>query len=115
MIAEEISMIIHTKAADSRLSDITITGAKISKDMRIAHVFVSFLMDTGDVETKLRSLRQAAGFFRTELGHRLQLKFVPEIRFLYDDSIERGQRIMNELDTLGISESEGETSPGEQV
>jgi ribosome-binding factor A len=105
LIAEEISLILRTKAADNRFLTITITGAKVSRDLKIAHVFVAFPSNISSAEQELAHLQQAGRFLRGELGRRLKMRYVPELKFIYDDSFERGQRIMAELDAISSETS----------
>ena len=109
MIAQEVSMILRTKSSDRRFTMVTVTGAKVSKDLRIAHVFVSVLGGDSDVEMCMQSLEAAQGFFRREIGRTLKLKFTPEIRFMFDDSLVRSQRIADELAEINApDEHEGD-------
>jgi ribosome-binding factor A len=72
----------------------------MSPDLRVAHVYVSVLGEGEDVEQSLASLRRAASFFRRELGTSLSLRYVPELNFRQDDTLERGLRIDRLLDSL---------------
>jgi ribosome-binding factor A len=108
-IAREISMIMLTKAANARFMKATVTHAKISSDLKIAHVYVSILTeDEKELQLILDTMNKAAGFFRTEIGHRLKLKYTPELRFVHDETIEYAQRIMAQIDELNLSSDEEE-------
>jgi len=80
----------------------------MSPDLRVAHVYVSVLGDEDDVEQSLASLRRAAGFFRRELGASLSLRYLPELIFRPDDTLERGLRIDQIIDSLHEETPEGE-------
>ena len=111
LISHEISMILRTKAADSRFDAVTVTGARVSSDLRIAHIYVSVLGDETARSKALKGLEQAARFFRGEVGRRLRMKYTPEIRFVFDEELERGQRIWQEIEQLRReteSEADGE-------
>lgn len=112
LIAEEVSMILRTKAADNRFATITITGAKVSRDLKIAHIFVAFPSSVQKQEVELAHLQQASRFIRGELGRRLEMRYIPELRFVIDDSFERGQRIIAELDAIS-SESPENINPAD--
>jgi ribosome-binding factor A len=92
-ILQEISSIAETELADPRLSFVTFTEVQITPDLRNARVFFSCL--GGDAERKRceEGLSHAAGVLRRELGRRLRLRFVPALRFEFDDSYERAERI----------------------
>jgi len=97
---EEISLLIQRRVRDPRLGFVTVTGVEVSPDLRVAHVYVSVLGSDDDVQRSLESLRRAAGFFRRELGASLSLRYLPELNFRPDDTLERGFRIDRLLDSL---------------
>jgi ribosome-binding factor A len=86
---------------------VTVTGVEMSPDLRVAHVYVSVLGEEEDVKESLASLRRAAGFFRHELGTSLSLRYLPELNFRQDDTLERGLRIDRLLDSLHEETAEG--------
>lgn len=100
LLHEELSVLIQRRARDPRLGFVTVTGVEMSPDLRIAHVYVSVLGSDDDVKQSLQSLRRAAGFFRRELGASLSLRYLPELNFRSDDSLARGLRIDQLLDSL---------------
>jgi ribosome-binding factor A len=108
LLHEEISLLIQRRARDPRLGFVTVTGVEMSPDLRVAHVYVSVLGSGGDVQQSLESLRRAAGFFRRELGASLSLRYLPELNFRPDDTLERGLRIDQLLDSLQEETSEGD-------
>jgi len=79
---------------------VTVTGVEMTPDLRVAHVYVSVLGSDDDVRQSLQSLRHAAGFFRHELGASLSLRYLPELNFRSDDSLARGLRVDQLLDSL---------------
>lgn len=108
LLHEEISLLIQRRVRDPRLGFVTVTGVEMSPDLRVAHVYVSVLGEEEDVEQSLASLRRAAGFFRRELGTSLSLRYLPELNFRQDDTLERGLRIDQLLDSLHEETAEGE-------
>lgn len=108
LLHEEISLLIQRRVRDPRLGFVTVTGVEMSPDLRVAHVYVSVLGDEDDVEQSLASLRRAAGFFRRELGASLSLRYLPELIFRPDDTLERGLRIDQIIDSLHEETPEGE-------
>lgn len=100
LIHEEISLLIQRRVRDPRLGFVTVTGVEVSPDLRVAYVYVSVLGSDDDVKRSLESLRRAAGFFRRELGASLSLRYLPELNFRPDDTLERGFRIDQLLDSL---------------
>ena len=89
-----ISEIIFDTARDEILKTVTITGAKVSKDLGYAKVYFTSLSDL-DKKTLLKEVNEASSFIRTEVANRLELRHTPELEFVYDDSIEYANRIEN--------------------
>lgn len=107
LLHEEISLLIQQRARDPRLGFVTVTDVEVSPDLRVAHVYVSVLGSDDDVKESLAGLRHAAGFFRRELGNSLALRYLPELNFKLDDSLERGFRIDRLLNSLHDETPEG--------
>lgn len=99
-IADILSSLIRAGLRDPRITPITITVVRMSVDLRIAHVNFTPLGGQGDPEAILKGLFSATGYLRRELGQRLQLRHVPELRFHLDDSITRGVEMTQLLDAL---------------
>jgi ribosome-binding factor A len=100
LLHEEISLLIQRRARDPRLGFVTVTGVEMSPDLRVAHVYVSVLGSDDEAQASLDSLSRAAGFFRRELGASLSLRYLPELNFRPDDTLERALRIDQLLDSL---------------
>ena len=103
----EIAEIIEHRLNDPRLSGlvVSVTDVEVTRDLSFAKVFVSVL-ETGETRTRaLQALQSAVGFVRHLLSTRLELREVPEIRFLHDTSIERGARVEELLRKLAHGES----------
>ncbi|MFK7873158.1 MAG: 30S ribosome-binding factor RbfA [Oligoflexales bacterium] len=77
---------------DPRLQDVTVTYVKVSADLQMASVYFRCYGDKSE-EEMLAGFKQCAGFLRKQLGGKIDLRRVPELRFFYDASIERGERI----------------------
>ncbi|MFB3924668.1 MAG: 30S ribosome-binding factor RbfA [Syntrophales bacterium] len=110
LIKAELSDIILRQIRDPRIGTVTITGVKLTDDLRSARVyFVRMGQDTntGDIR---EALQKAAGFLKKELGARLRLRYIPSITFVYDKSFEYGSRIEKLLDEVKSrdTESDGE-------
>jgi len=90
-IRKEISNIVQNELKDPRLPQIvSITSVETTKDLRYAKVYVSILGNEEDKKNAMSALKGAAGYIRREIGHRVQIRYTPEILFELDDSIERG-------------------------
>lgn len=114
-VREEVSDIVRD-LKDPRLGFVSVTDVELSRDARVAKVFVSVLGTDEDKENSLKALKSGAGFVRTELGRRIRLRHTPELLFRLDDSIERGSRIqalLGKLEASGSAERAPEdVSPG---
>lgn len=97
-IRRELSDLISTELKDPRLGLITLTGVEVSSDLAHAKVFFTSLADPARRAETVAGLRRAAGFLRSALGARLALYSVPELRFMYDESVESGMRLARLID-----------------
>jgi ribosome-binding factor A len=94
MMRREIAEILEHRLRDPRLgSMVSITDVEVTQDLSFARVFVSTLVSGPERERLLEALKAAAGFVRHELRPVLGLREVPEVRFVLDESIERGARV----------------------
>lgn len=106
LIRKEISKLLQREVRDPRLSGlISVTAVETMADLRFAKVFVSHLAGSEHKEELLRTLNAAARFFRGELGKVLELRYVPEIAFYWDDSIERGDQLSRLIDQANKSDA----------
>ncbi len=105
-ILREISDLLLRKVKDPRLKGITLTDVSVSKDLRRAHVYYS-VFGTGE-QKKLaqEGFESAKGYIRREIGERLQLRYVPDMRFSFDSSLEYGQKMEKILEELGSKKDE---------
>ena len=79
---------------------VTLTHVRMSRDLQHARVYYTTLGDTATRRETARGLRRAAPFLRSQLGRRIRVRHVPELTFVYDESIEREQRIAEVLEEL---------------
>ena len=93
MIRLRISTLIIRELRDPRIGMTTVTGVKMSPDLKQARVFVSVLGNEEDRRRSLQGLNSAAAHIRHLIGLELRLKNTPELTFVYDSSIEYGARI----------------------
>ncbi len=103
-IIKEISMLLLTDVKDEDLKNVTITYANVSNDLSFAKVYFTTL-DDYKKDKVLRDMNNAAGYFRSELAKRLDLRTVPELKFIYDDSIEYGQKIERIIEEINSKEN----------
>lgn len=107
----ELSQMLMREAHDPRLASVSITAVSISDCLTFARVFWVLLSAEEPEEKQLRrvsrALDRAAGFFRTNLAQRMPQRTVPELRFVYDESIERGRRMEQLIASFPESERAG--------
>lgn len=92
LLREEISEIIMNRLKDPRIGFITVTGATMTEDLKIARVYISVLKRE-DTQKTLDILNGAAGFIRRETARNVKLKFIPQLEFYEDTSIAYGEKI----------------------
>ena len=88
-IAELLSNSIH----DPRLGSVTISGVDVAADLKLASIHFTLSGDDTARQQALNGFRSAKGFIKRELAQRLGLRYMPELRFFYDTSFDRGDRI----------------------
>ena len=96
-LLREISSIIHDEVKDHRLGFITVTDVELTQDLRCAKVYFSVLGSEEQQRQSILALENAKGFIRRLVAQRIKLRFVPEIIFKIDKSIEYGFKIEEQL------------------
>ena len=96
---EEISVILMEEVRDENLKFVTITDCDITNDLSYAKVYFTVL-DKEKRKEVLDSLNNASSFIRGKLSERIEIRHTPELKFLYDESIEYGERMEKILDNL---------------
>ncbi len=105
LIREEISDLLRRQVKDPRLGNfVAITGVVTSPDLKHATVFVSYFGDVEERKDTINALTAASGFFHHELTKRLKMRHIPELTFKWDDSIERGDRLLRLMDEVAAEE-----------
>ena len=91
-IQRELSELIRTEIKDPRVSAmVTVSSVEVSRDLGTAKIHYTIMgAEPGEREATEKALKNAAGFLRRKLAPRLNTRSVPQLRFFYDDSIERG-------------------------
>lgn len=108
-IKREVTDILQTQLKDPRVSKFaSITGVELSKDLRHAKIYVSVLGSEEDQNKTLDGLTSATGFIRSKIGNRIRLRYIPEIIFHLDPSIQKGIKITQLLYTVKEKEGVGD-------
>jgi ribosome-binding factor A len=92
LIREEISTILLQKMQDQNFGFITVTHVKVSPDIKIAKIYISVL-EKEKREFVLEKIKAKSGFIRSELASRIRIKFVPELKFFIDDTLDYVEKI----------------------
>ena len=93
LIQEVVAELLRRDIRDPRLRAVTLTGVKVSRDLRHARVYFNLLGDQGGRGEVLAAFKRATGYIRSKVGKELKLRFVPAIEFSYDDTEDEAQRI----------------------
>ena len=98
-IQRELPELIRQEVKDPRVGMLTITEVEVNRDMEFAKVYFTTLGDDKAHEACLQGLQRASGFLRSQLSHRMQLRVVPRLSFVYDRSVERGMALTQLIET----------------
>lgn len=98
-LVKEISYILMTEVKNKDINFVTITDVKLSDDLSFAKVYYTVLDENTKKETD-KALKSAAGFIRHELRDRVDIRQIPELRFVYDESIEYSEKIEDIIEQI---------------
>ena len=104
LIRQEVADIIMNRIKHKTLGFLTVTGAKVSDDLRNAIIYISVLNDD-EKEKTVRKLNSMLSFIKGELGKRLKMKYIPKPVFKIDESIEYGRKIDKIFDDIELERS----------
>lgn len=104
-IRMEVADILMRKIKDPRVRSVTVTDVELTRDLRLARIFVTTMEQEQAERDVFAGLAKASGFIRGELGRRLTLRYLPEVVFVKDLSGPRGDRVMQLLEELHDEES----------
>lgn len=93
-LQKEISYIIANEVKNPNIKFVTITHCDVTSDLSYARVYFTTM---GKVDETLKGLKSAKGFIRKTLADRIELRHIPELEFIYDESIEYGKRIEEKI------------------
>ncbi|MFZ2324815.1 MAG: 30S ribosome-binding factor RbfA [Ignavibacteriaceae bacterium] len=92
LIKEEVSLIFLHKLSDLNLGFITITNVRLSPDLKLAKIYLSVL-EKEKRSIVLDKIEDKKGYIRSELAHRIRIKFIPELKFFIDDTLDYVEKI----------------------
>jgi ribosome-binding factor A len=97
-LQRELADLIRLELKDPRVGMVTLTEVDVAPDYKNAKVFFTLLGASDQIAAATAGLNHAAGFLRHELGHRMALRAIPQLTFVYDESVERGVRLSQLID-----------------
>ena len=112
LIRSELSVQLTRHVRDPGVRHVTVTHVRMSKDLQQARVFYTCPDDADGRRDTARALRRARPFLKRQLGQRLQLRHVPELRFEYDDTVAQQDRVASLFEQIG-KEPPVNTEPSE--
>lgn len=109
-IHEILSALLIKGVKDPRIGFTTITGVKLSDDLHLATIYFTVVGDEEEKKATADGLNSARGFLRRELSKNLRMRYVPDLLFRYDASLDYGRRIDNLLDQITGAEHDDSTN-----
>lgn len=115
-LQRELAVLIREEMGDPRVNFINITGVDVSRDLAAAKVHVNYVdaREKAERAAGVKVLNGASGFLRTKLAKRMQLRIVPSLRFIYDDSGRRGQELSALIDTALAADKRNDSQSGDE-
>ena len=92
LIKEEISLIFLHKLSNLNLGFTTITNVRVSPDLKIAKIYIS-VFEKEKRQIVLDKIEDKKGYIRSELAHRIRIKFIPDLKFFIDDTLDYVEKI----------------------
>ena len=99
ILLKEISYILANEVKDHNINFVTVTAVEVTNDLSYAKVFVTVL-DDQKKDSTIEALKDASGFIRSKLFDRVDMRNVPELTFVYDESIAYGKKIENLIEEI---------------
>ena len=100
LLRQEISRIVQTRLDDGRIGFVTITEIKVTTDIKQAKVFFSVIGDMKTMRKTRDGLQSAARYIKGELGRVLHMQTIPDLIFIYDDSLAKGSDLVQKINKL---------------
>ncbi|MFA5243560.1 MAG: 30S ribosome-binding factor RbfA [Sulfuricella sp.] len=92
-IQRELAELIQLEVKDPRVGMVTLTDVEVTPDYSHAKVYFTLLSQGHSLDETLAGLNRAAGYLRSQLAHRMRLRIMPQLHFVFDSSVERGVQL----------------------
>ncbi len=105
-IQQAITELLSKKMQDPRIEMATISGVKMTPDLRVAHIYITVFGDKKRISQALKGFKNSKGFIKKRIAPKLGLKYMPDLKFFYDDSFDKAAEmdVLIKSANIGISE-----------
>jgi ribosome-binding factor A len=110
-IHKEISALLVKGLKDPRIGFVTITAVEVTPDLHLARVYFTTMGEEKTRRETEKGLKSSVSYLRRELGRRLRMRYVPDLLFQYDASLEYGNRIDSLLRDLHTGSDDDAGTP----
>ena len=112
-LKKEVAVILQREVKDPRIGMVTVSDVEVSRYLAYAKIFVTFLFDNDQeaINQGMKGLEKASPYIRSLVGKAMRLRIVPELRFIYDESLVEGMRMSNLVSNV-IREDEAKHKEG---
>lgn len=107
-IHKEISSLLIKGVKDPRIGFVTITAVEMTPDLHLARIYYTVMGSDDEARGAAAGLKKAVPYFRRELGRRLRARYVPDLLFVYDSSLEYGNRIESLISQIKADQDGGQ-------
>jgi ribosome-binding factor A len=104
-VREEVSQMLATEVRDPGVGLVTVTRAKVTGDLSLARIYWTMIGDLTERKKTIQALERATGFVRHLLAERLSLRRVPEVKFIFDESVMAQDRIEQIIQEIHAEEA----------
>ncbi|MBU8910938.1 MAG: 30S ribosome-binding factor RbfA [Desulfobacterales bacterium] len=112
-IQHAITELLSRKMQDPRIEMATISGVEVTPDLRVAHVYITVFGDKKRISEVLDGFKDSKGFIKKRIAPKLGLKYMPDLKFVYDDSFDKAAK-MDELIKSALIDTSSTDTPDEQ-
>lgn len=111
-IQQAITDLLSKKLQDPRIEMATISSVKMSPDLRVAFVYVTVFGDKRRIRESLDGFKKSKGFIKKSIAPKLGLKYMPDLRFKYDDSFDKAAKMDELIRSANKGDSDSESNTG---
>ncbi len=110
-----VTLLFEREVSDPRLASANVTRVEVTGDLRAAKIFIAPLGDAAETAAMMEALQRATSYFRRSIAASLDLRFAPEVRFVLDPAVEKGERFLRALEAVrSEAQQRAQTEKGPQ-